>query len=126
MAKTIQTRVQNKHDTEANWKLATNFIPLVGELIIYDVDDNHPKIRAKVGNGTDLLSALPWAIDETCVVWTGTQAEYKALNDADAIAVGTVVIITDDNDTASGDNTSGGTTAKLGTAILGTMILGQE
>ncbi len=98
----------------------------MGELIIYDVDDNHPKIRAKVGNGTDLLSALPWAIDETCVVWTGTQAEYKALNDADAIAVGTVVIITDDNDTASGDNTSGGTTAKLGTAILGTMILGQE
>jgi hypothetical protein len=109
--------------------LATNFIPLAGELIVYDVDDNHPKIRAKVGNGTDLLSALPWAIDETCVVWTGTQAEYKTLNDADAIAVGTVVIITDDNDTAtggSGDAAGGTTTAKLGTAVLGTMILGQE
>lgn len=122
MAKTIQTRVQHKHDTEENWGKASGFIPLVGELIIYDVDDNHPKIRAKVGNGTDLLSALPWAIDETCVVWTGTQAEYKALNSANAIATGTVVIITDDNDVAAG----GTTTAKLGTAVLGTMILGEE
>ena len=120
MAKTMKTRIQNKHNIEANWLKATGFIPLEGELIIYDVDETHDKIRAKVGNGIDLLSALPWAIDETCIVWTGTKAEYEALNDADAIATGTVVIITDENDTASV------TTATLNAAILGTMILGQE
>ena len=36
--KTLQTRIQLKHDTEANWKTAGNngFKPLAGELIIYD------------------------------------------------------------------------------------------
>ena len=33
--KTIHTRLQMKNDTEANWKKATNFIPLDGEVIIY-------------------------------------------------------------------------------------------
>jgi predicted DNA-binding ArsR family transcriptional regulator len=35
MAKTIKTRIQNKHDLEVNWLQAT-FVPLEGELIIYD------------------------------------------------------------------------------------------
>ena len=35
---TVKTRVQNKHDIEANWDLAENFIPLVGEVIVYDAD----------------------------------------------------------------------------------------
>lgn len=119
--------------------LATNFIPLAGELIIYDVDDNHPKIRAKIGNGANLLSELPWALDEAALeeliqntntaienltsIWIGTRAQWEEAKDN--IATGTVVIITDDNDTAAGGS-GGTTTAKLGTAILGTMILGQE
>ena len=142
MAKTIQTRVQNKHDIEANWLLATNFIPLAGEIIIYDVDNDHPKIRAKVGNGINLLSELPWALDEATLeeliqntntkienltaIWIGTRAQWEEAKNN--IAEGTVVILTDDNDIAaggSGENASG-TSAKLGTAILGTMILGQE
>ena len=137
MAKTIQTRVQNKHDIEANWLLATNFIPLAGEIIIYDVDNDHPKIRAKIGNGANLLSELPWALDEATLeklitdtntaienltsIWIGTKAQWEEAKDN--IATGTVVIITDDNNTAAGGGT---TSAKLGTAILGTMILGQE
>lgn len=32
----VSTRIKNKHDLEANWKKATGFIPLAGELIIYD------------------------------------------------------------------------------------------
>ena len=151
MAKTIQTRVQHKHDIEANWLLATNFIPLAGELIIYDVDDNHPKIRAKIGDGETLLSELPWALDEAALetatnnklteleadildilnekvqvtgIWVGTKAEYDTLNAEDKIAAGTVVIITDDNGTTTDATVA--TTAKLGTAVLGTMILGQE
>ena len=46
MQKTIKTRVQHKHDLEFNWNLATGFIPLQGELIVYDieVDDVHQYI----------------------------------------------------------------------------------
>ena len=50
MAKIINARMSQKHDTEAHWKLAINFIPLKGELIIYDVDANNPNERIKIGN----------------------------------------------------------------------------
>ena len=39
--KKINTRVTNKHDIEENWLKATNFIPLIGEMIIYDKDANY-------------------------------------------------------------------------------------
>lgn len=51
MAKIVKTRVQNKHDIEANWNLATSFIPLKGELIVYDPDSTHAKSRFKFGDG---------------------------------------------------------------------------
>jgi hypothetical protein len=51
--KKITTRIQNKHDVEANWIVAGNngFIPLAGELIIYDKDDSHDYRRFKFGDG---------------------------------------------------------------------------
>lgn len=55
MSKILQTRIQCKHDTEANWNQATNFIPLAGEIIIYE-DLN----QIKIGDGTTLLSNLPF------------------------------------------------------------------
>ena len=41
--KTFQGRIVQKHDTKANWEKATNFIPLKGEIILYD-DLNEIKI----------------------------------------------------------------------------------
>ena len=32
----LQARIQSKHDTTANWDKAVGFIPLPGEIIIYD------------------------------------------------------------------------------------------
>lgn len=32
----IQARIRSKHDTTANWDAAVGFIPLPGEIIIYD------------------------------------------------------------------------------------------
>lgn len=32
----VQARIQSKHDTTANWDAAIGFIPLAGEIIIYD------------------------------------------------------------------------------------------
>lgn len=34
--KNFKARIQNKHDIEVNWNKATTFVPLAGELIIYD------------------------------------------------------------------------------------------
>ena len=64
--KTINTRVQLKNDTEANWNKAgpkdgsLGFVPLRGELIIYSADDTHAFSRLKVGDGTTNVVALPF------------------------------------------------------------------
>lgn len=51
--KTFQGRIIQKHDTEANWKKATNFVPLKGEIIIYD-DLN----KIKIGDGSTKVNDL--------------------------------------------------------------------
>lgn len=53
--KIYQSRVIQKHDTSANWKKATNFVPLKGEIIIYD-DLN----KIKIGNGGTVVNDLPF------------------------------------------------------------------
>lgn len=58
--KTAKLRIKQKHDTEANWKKATNFRPEAGELIVYDADNTHSTPRFKVGDGTKLVNALPF------------------------------------------------------------------
>lgn len=76
ITKEIKGRVILKHDIEAHWLLATNFIPLPGEIIVYDieVDANGKTLtlpedrtepytyeRFKIGDGKTLVGALPFA-----------------------------------------------------------------
>lgn len=56
----INTRIIHKHDTEAHWLLAVNFIPEQGELIVYDRDMNYNYERFKIGDGQTVVSALPF------------------------------------------------------------------
>ena len=58
--KTLKSRIIHKHETEANWNKATNFIPLIGELIIYDRDDNYTYERFKIGDGITNVINLPF------------------------------------------------------------------
>lgn len=58
--KLLQTRIQLKHDIEANWDKAIAFKPKAGEIIIYDVDTNHNLPRLKVGNGNTIVKNLPF------------------------------------------------------------------
>lgn len=51
--KTFQGRIIQKHDTQANWEKATNFIPLKGEIIVYD-DLN----KIKIGDGNTKINDL--------------------------------------------------------------------
>lgn len=72
MTNQILTRIQHKHDVEANWRKATNFAPLAGELIIYDADENYEYPRFKVGiwdgesekTADMLVSNLPFVTSE--------------------------------------------------------------
>lgn len=58
--KKMNARILHKHDAEANWNKATGFIPKEGELIIYDVDNNHSKPRFKAGDGKTVVMNLPF------------------------------------------------------------------
>ena len=51
VTKNIPSRIVNKHDIEANWIKAVNFIPERGEIIVYDIDDNYTYERFKIGDG---------------------------------------------------------------------------
>ena len=58
--KSLKARLVNKHDTEANWLKATNFIPLQGEIVVYDIDNNYNYERIKIGDGSNLINDLPF------------------------------------------------------------------
>lgn len=60
----FNTRIVHKHDTEANWNKAVNFIPKQGELIVYDPDATYTYVRVKIGDGVKTVGALPF-IDDT-------------------------------------------------------------
>lgn len=62
--KNISSRVVFKHDIEANWKLATNFTPKAGELILYDPDAKHDYTRIKLGDGSTKVNELPFLFDK--------------------------------------------------------------
>lgn len=72
--KVIRARIRNKHDIEANWDKAVNFIPLDGEQILYDPDDTHDDTRIKFGDGVTKVTELPFAeaeitVDEINEMW---------------------------------------------------------
>jgi len=79
--KNIKTRIQNKHDTEANWQQATNFVPMAGEIIVYDADSTYSYERFKIGDGKTLVMNLPFAggVDETSVKLSSDLYTYTAI-----------------------------------------------
>ena len=121
----INSRIALRIDTEGEWnKVGNEMIPLKGELIIYSTDELYSFQRFKVGDGQTELNKLPFILHNP--VWAGTAEQYAAISDQ--LAVGTIVCITEGEDTPSAD---GATTAKLGCAKLGyaklgQMILGQD
>lgn len=59
--KNMKSRHVQKHATESEWLKANIFIPKQAEIIIYDVDENHPYERFKIGDGVTLLKDLPFS-----------------------------------------------------------------
>lgn len=75
-AKTIKTRIINKHAVESDWMKATNFTPMQGEIIIYDPDDTYSYSRFKIGDGVSNVNDLPFTdgFGDTGVIDAGTIA----------------------------------------------------
>ena len=105
--KTLNTRIQHKHDTQDNWEKALNFIPMAGEIIVYDADANYSIPRIKMGDGKKLINELLFAtniveqpnwdeIDETSPAFIKNK---PTKDDALLLAVETELIdpITDEN-----------------------------
>lgn len=59
--KRLYGRAVQKHDTQSNWDQTTNFVPMAGELIIYDIDENYNYERFKIGDGKTDVKSLPFA-----------------------------------------------------------------
>lgn len=66
---TVNTRIISKHDTTENWNNAQGFIPMKGEIIVYDdfrqigIDWNGKPIYEpgiKVGTGNAYIQDLPF------------------------------------------------------------------
>lgn len=62
-SKTFNSRIILKHDIEENWNKATNFVPMLGEIIIYDADAEHNYERIKVGDGRNIVNNLSFIND---------------------------------------------------------------
>lgn len=81
----LNGRIVNKHDTEANWLKTTNFIPMLGEMIIYDPDDIYTYSRQKIGDGVTNVNDLPFANvqsdwnenDETSTAYVQNRTHYS-------------------------------------------------
>ena len=59
--KELQARVVLKSDSIEKLNVASDFVPLAGELIVYERDANHP-VRIKVGDGVTNVVDLPFSI----------------------------------------------------------------
>lgn len=84
--KVLKTRTKNKHDVEANWKLAKNFTPLDGELIIYDEDSEHAYKRLKIGDGEKNVNDLAFFNDNIEVRLSAIE-KFLMSNDYDIVFV---------------------------------------
>lgn len=100
--KNIASRIVHKHDTEANWLKATSFIPKQGEIIVYDADSTYSYERFKIGDGTTVVSSLPFAdtnkMDKNNPTGTGSFSMHRK-GDTD---IGLYSVAIGYNNTASG------------------------
>lgn len=61
----LNLRIIHTHDIQAKWESEElkTFIPKAGEIIVYDIDDNHPYERFKIGDGIKTITELPFTVD---------------------------------------------------------------
>ena len=90
----FNSRIIHKHDTETNWNNAVNFIPMNGEIIVYDPDENYNYSRLKIGDGTTTVTNLPFELDMIVLKMVGEKTTGKGyfqstfeLDDGSAVGI---------------------------------------
>lgn len=84
--KNIPSRIQHKHDIEANWIKALNFIPKVGEIVIYDIDENYNYSRFKIGDGIRTINELEFLLDTQYIFHNSNNLSQLLENIQNAVA----------------------------------------
>ena len=79
----VKTRIIQKHDSSANWAKATTFVPLKGEIIIYD-----DLGKIKIGDGATKVNDLPFANEGTI---TGIKMNGVSKGTSGVVDLGTVI-----------------------------------
>lgn len=117
--KNMNTRIQHKHDIEANWNKALNFIPKIGEIIVYDIDDNYNYSRFKIGDGVRAINDLEFLLDTQYILHNSNT--LSQLLEQHILNIDYDTILAFDTSEIVFGNVS--TTSVLGQAILGQLIL---
>lgn len=81
----VKTRIIQKHDSSANWAKATTFVPLKGEIIIYD-----DLGKIKIGDGAAKVNDLPF-LDKDVVKQVKLNNVAKTPNADGVVDLGTVI-----------------------------------
>ena len=123
--KRLNARLIQKHDTEANWNTASNngFVPLKGEFIVYDRDDNYTYERFKIGDGITLVNALPFVNEATIDSTKVTHGDNLLSNILETYILNIdyeTLLAFDTSEIVTGATS---TTSVLGQAILGQLVL---
>ena len=93
MTKEFLVKQQQTHDIEANWNKAINFIPLKGEIIIYDPDENFSHSRFKIGDGETFVKDLNF-VSPTLI-----EGSNISINETQS---GTIISVPDANESTPG------------------------
>ena len=117
--KNMNARIQHKHDIEANWNKALNFIPKIGEIIVYDIDENYNYSRFKIGDGVRTINNLEFLLDTQYILHNSNT--LSQLLEQHIFNIDYDTILAFDTSEIVFENIS--TTSILGQAILGQMIL---
>ena len=116
--KKIKTRIQQKHDIEANWEKAVAFVPMAGEIIVYDAEvdgdgnalalpgsrlDAITYERFKIGNGYTTINELPFADAKVYEEIISTRADMAAIKQVQSGEGMFSEIFNNSENTASGE-----------------------
>lgn len=81
----VKTRIIQKHDSSANWAKATTFVPLKGEIIIYD-----DLGKIKIGDGVAKVNDLPF-LDKDVVKQVKLNDVAKSPDSNGVVDLGTII-----------------------------------
>ena len=116
--KTFQGRIVQKHDTIANWDKATNFVPLKGEIIVYD-----DLKKIKIGDGATKVGSLAFINDLDTLAAIAKTGNYNDLKNKPTIpSVGNGTLTIQKNGTSAGTFTANAATDKTINIIVPTKV----